>query len=213
MTILPQSEHIWDVFEGFTSSTRLPAYSALYDVVVISLFHATSEIWFERQWFLIMPLMFRSSKTIRSYVFTRSELTFWVKSFLLLVILSWTRWTTFKTFVLSGVPLSVLDNFICAFARVFSSWTKNLGFSTCSPFESVMKLFRPTSTPIDNPVFGRDLSGQTSTKKDTNHFPVGIHLIVSLRISPTTALWSLILMSPILESQSLPDFKENPDWV
>ena len=93
------------------------------------------------------------------------------------------------------------------------SWTKNLGLSTCSPLENVMKPFRPTSTPIDNPVIGRGSTGSASTRNDTTQVPVGIFLMLSLWTSPSIALCSLILMSPILESQNSPGFKEKPDWI
>jgi hypothetical protein len=49
---MPHLEHTLDVFLGSTSTTIEPALAALYEVRVTSIFQATSEMDFARQWFL-----------------------------------------------------------------------------------------------------------------------------------------------------------------
>jgi len=67
LTIIPHREHICDVFLGFTRITREPASSALFSVIAMNRFQATSAMLFARQWFFCIFLIFRSSNTIVPY--------------------------------------------------------------------------------------------------------------------------------------------------
>ena len=163
------------------------------------MFQATSEMLLARQWLWTMPLMLRSSKAIRPNLSTKLWLTWWANSYRLLAIRSWTRSTTLRAFLRSGVPLGALESFLWALANSCSSSRKNRGLAIVSPLEKVAKLSRPTSIPTTAPSFqgGRGTSS-VSTEKHANHLPVAVLLTVSRLILPSIWRWSLILISPIL---------------
>src|SRR5574344_2017015 len=102
---MPHLEHIFDVFLGSTRTTIEPALAALYEVRVTSLFQATSPMLLARLWFCIMPFILRSSNAIRPYRLTNWLLIRWANSYRLFAIRSWTRSTTLRAFLRSGVPL------------------------------------------------------------------------------------------------------------
>ena len=158
-----------------------------------------------RQWLWTMPLMLRSSKAIRPNLSTKLWLTWWANSYRLLAIRSWTRSTTLRAFLRSGVPLGALESFLWALANSCSSSRKNRGLDIFSPFESVAKDSRPTSMPTRVPSFQGGLGWSSiSTEKHAYHFPVAARRTVSLLILPSMGLWRLILIFPIFERYSFP---------
>ena len=86
---LPHTEHTWEVFLGSTFSTIFPFSAALYVVCRINLAHPASWIDLANFEFLTRFLIFRSSKTIRSYLLTSSLLRQWEIWFLAPLTFRW----------------------------------------------------------------------------------------------------------------------------
>src|SRR5690606_27709962 len=118
--------------------------------------------------------------------------------------------TIFLAFFRSGVPFPAFENFLCAFARAFSSVRKNRGFSIFSPFERVANDSRPTSIPTVVSFRGRG-EGSYSTEKQAYHFPVAERRIVRVLIVPSIGRWKTIFTSPIFERWRRSSSSLNPD--
>jgi len=201
------------VFLGFTRITREPASSALFSVIVMNWFQATSAMLFARQWFFCIFLIFRSSNTIVPYwvhhpagslmsknrAVGERSVHGYVQRF-------------FVPFFRSGVPFSAFREFsLCLPQGLSRPVRKNRGFSIFSPFERVANDSKPTSTPDHSIFLWAQVLDHTRPRKQAYHFPVEERMTVQVLIVPSIGRWRMIFTSPIFERRRRSPSSLNPD--
>src|SRR5581483_4132861 len=109
-------------------------------------------------------------------------------------------------------PICLLDSRLCAFLSGLSIFVRKSGFSTARLLESWENFVIPTSIPMDaRGSMNLKMSFIVLHATTAYHFPTCLHTVTCFIL--TGCLCSLILMLPILDSQSWLLSILNPDWL